>query len=201
MTKKIQAELESALARMLDRMDGYLRECGYHGPPVDMYIAGGIAVNYYCGSRYTEDIDASFSRRLMLPFHELTVDYTRTDGTPSFIYFDTQYNDTFALLHEDYRQDCVVWEGFDNAKRIIQVKVLSPLDLAVSKVARYSSQDREDILLLAEHGLFTVDAFEVRCREAMGFFVGDLRKIETSAFLLARDMRALRETHDDGSAR
>lgn len=191
MAKRIQPELEGALARMLDKMEGYLRECGYHGPPVEMYIAGGIAVNYYCGSRYTEDIDASFSRRLMLPFHELTVNYTRTDGTPSFIYFDTQYNDTFALLHEDYRQDCVAWEGFDDAKRIIQVKVLSPLDLAVSKVARYSAQDQEDILLLARHGLFTADEFEARCREAMDFFVGDLRKVETSVFLLARDMRAI----------
>ena len=27
-----------------------------------MILAGGMAVNYYCGTRYTEDVDAVFSK-------------------------------------------------------------------------------------------------------------------------------------------
>jgi hypothetical protein len=28
-----------------------LRESGYQGEPIAMYLAGGLAVNYYCGTR------------------------------------------------------------------------------------------------------------------------------------------------------
>jgi hypothetical protein len=57
-----------------------------------MYLAGGLAVNNYCGSRYTEDVDASFSHRLLLPYDEMVVDYLRSDYTASMIYLDQNYN-------------------------------------------------------------------------------------------------------------
>jgi hypothetical protein len=44
-------ELVIALREMLDRMDTSLRASGYEGALVYMYLAGGIAVNYYCGTR------------------------------------------------------------------------------------------------------------------------------------------------------
>ena len=68
-------ELTGALAQMLDKIDTYLRDSGYEGPPVRMYLAGGLAVNYYCGSRYTEDVDASFSRRVVVRSEDLVIDY------------------------------------------------------------------------------------------------------------------------------
>jgi len=36
-------ELTAALREMLDRMDASLRAGGYEGPPVIMYLAGGVA--------------------------------------------------------------------------------------------------------------------------------------------------------------
>ena len=94
-------ELAAALREMLDRMDGSLRAGGYAGPAVIMYLAGGVAVNYYCGTRYTEDVDASFSQRFVLP-KDLSVNYRRQDGSEAFIYFDQNYNTSFALLHEQF---------------------------------------------------------------------------------------------------
>lgn len=44
-------ELTEALARFLDRLDAHIRGSGYAGEPIRMYLAGGLAVNYYCGSR------------------------------------------------------------------------------------------------------------------------------------------------------
>jgi hypothetical protein len=51
-------ELSQALSQLLDQMDASIRKGGYDGPRITMYLAGGMAVNFYCGSRYTEDVDA-----------------------------------------------------------------------------------------------------------------------------------------------
>jgi len=47
---------------MLNRLDRHLRDGGYEGASVLMYLAGGMAVHFHCGSRYTDDVDASFPR-------------------------------------------------------------------------------------------------------------------------------------------
>ena len=85
-------ELTRAMSAMLEKLDGFLRAGGCEGEPVKMFLAGGMAMHFHCGARYTEDVDASFSARLLVPAHDLTVDYVREDGTPSALYFDANYN-------------------------------------------------------------------------------------------------------------
>jgi len=170
---KPHPELAAALSTMLDRIDAWLREGGYAGNPVRMFLAGGMAVNYHCGSRYTEDVDASFSARLLLPAREMTVDYVRGDGTQALLYFDANYNDTFALMHPDYRPDALAWEGIGNETRLVHLYVLNPLDLAVSKISRSSSQDIEDIRSLARETNFTAEALRDRALEALDYYVGN----------------------------
>lgn len=158
---------------MLDNLDGVLRSGNYGGDPVRMFLAGGMAMHYHCGVRYTEDVDASFSAKLLLAADELTVDYVREDGTPSALYFDANYNDTFALMHPDYRDNAKEWLGIGNEHRLVHLFVLTPLDLAVSKVSRFSPQDREDILQLASHDLISSRALECQATEALDYYVGD----------------------------
>lgn len=158
---------------MLDRIDAWLREGGYSGNPVQMYLAGGMALNYYCGSRYTEDVDATFSARLLVPSRDLAIDYLRRDGSPSTLYFDANYNDTFALMHPDYRDDSIPWDGIGNEKRLIQLRVLTPVDLAVSKISRSSTQDLEDIRQLASLAVFTTAELMARALEALDYYVGN----------------------------
>src|SRR5689334_9141995 len=74
--------------------------------PVRMYLAGGAAVHYYTGARTTEDVDAVFSTRVLLP-QDLEVYYINAQGEPRLLYFDRQYNDALGLLHEDARQDSI----------------------------------------------------------------------------------------------
>ena len=167
--------LTAALSEMLNRLDRHLRDGGYEGAPVQMYLAGGMAVHFHCGSRYTEDVDASFSKRMLVPVNDLTVDYVREDGSPSALYFDANYNDTFALMHPDYRQDSVEWAGLGGG--LVRLRVLNPLDLAVSKLSRYSEQDREDVLLLARQRYFTADELRGRALAALDYYVGDSRWI------------------------
>jgi hypothetical protein len=44
---------------IVDRIDASIPRT--YAEPVAMFIAGGVAMNYYYGSRYTEEVDASFS--------------------------------------------------------------------------------------------------------------------------------------------
>lgn len=175
---------------MLDKIDGSVRASGYQGKPIRMYLAGGLAVNYYCGSRYTEDVDATFSRRVLLPFKDLVVDYVKSDNTASVIYFDANYNNALCLLHEDYEEDVVEFEGIGNAARAVHLYLLSPVDLAVSKVSRFSEQDRDDILALASFGYFTADELGRRALEALDYYVGDTRTVRTSIAIICDRIRA-----------
>src|SRR5438445_11059577 len=159
-------ELVSALRLIVEKIDGSISQ-QYEGDPIKMFVAGGIAVNYYCGTRYTEDVDASFSKRLLLDFDELNVPYVRKDGKESFLYLDPNYNTSFALIHEDFEVDAIEWTGVGNERRRVHLFVFSSRDLAVSKIARLSDQDREDIRVMATFGLIGEDQIEKRALEAL----------------------------------
>ena len=173
----LHPELTQAMSCMMDKLNDVLLKAEYHGDPIKMYLAGGMAVHYHCGTRYTEDVDASFSHRLLLPYKELVVDYLREDSARSSLYLDPTYNDTFALLHPDHRESCVEWLGIGNEKRLIHLLVFSPLDLAVSKIARFSENDQADILALAQHRYLTTPELQQRATEALDYYVGDTRWI------------------------
>ena len=128
------------------------------------------------------DIDASFSHRIVLP-ENLEVSYRDADGGARLLYFDRQYNDAFALMHENAQEDSVPLslKGIDTA--VLDVRLLSALDLAVSKISRFSSQDREDIAALARHGLIRASALRRRAEEALGGYVGNLDTLRTSIAL------------------
>jgi len=181
-------ELTWAMGQMLDKLDSHLRAGGYEGRPVQMYLAGGMALHYHCGSRYTEDVDASFSARILVSSRNLTVDYLREDGKASSLYFDANYNDTFALMHPDYRDNAIEWIGIGNELRKVQLYVLTPLDLAVSKISRFSPQDREDILLLARSAFFTAEALRGHALEALDCYVGNTRWVRGTLDLLCEEI-------------
>lgn len=182
-------ELHSALSVFMDRLDAELRTSGYAGVPVSMFLAGGLAVNYYCGSRYTGDIDASFSRRLLIPEDKGILEYIKRDGTKSLLYFDRNYNTAFALLHEKHEDDSIAWEGIGNERRLIQLRVLAPVDLAVSKIARFSNQDRRDIIDLATCTGFAYADLEARAHEALGNYIGNKTPLFTTLSLIERDLK------------
>jgi hypothetical protein len=148
-------------------------------------VAGGAALHFYTGTRVTKDIDASLNARVLLP-RDLSVSYRDIDGSPRLLYFDTQYNDTLALMHPDAAEDALplTLEGVDGTR--LEVRLLSPVDLAVSKLSRYSSQDRADILELAKMGLITASALRKRAGDALPDYVGNLDPVRTSIELACR---------------
>lgn len=164
---------ETALARGLREIFARLEERLALEQPINVYLAGGMAVHLYTAERVTTDVDAEFSARIFLP-RDLVVEAELENGEPAAIYFDTNYNSSFALMHEDYTQDAV---PVDLGLSKLRVHLLSPVDLAVSKIARLADNDKEDIAALVRLGLTSSAEIEKRANEALAGFVGGLQML------------------------
>lgn len=142
-------------------------------------------MHLYAGERVSEDIDAVFSRRVALP-EDLEVAYLDADGSARLLYFDRQYNDTLGLMHENAHKDSVplVLDGMD--RRVIDVRLLAPMDLAVSKIGRLSDTDRDDIALLVRRGLVDPGKLRKRAEEAAAGYVGDTQRLRNSIDIACR---------------
>jgi hypothetical protein len=139
------------------------------------YLAGGLAVRCYAGTRTTGDIDMFFTggRVLMPPNSAVLVS---ADGTDYSLVFDHRYTPDFGLLHPDYADRAVdlpapEGDGFP-------MSVLHPVDLAITKVARFQDHDRADIAALARLDAFDAEALARLGAQALGFAVGDLSFVQ-----------------------
>lgn len=181
-------ELAKGLAELIKELEKRtdLRE------PITMLIAGGMAIHLYTAARVTTDVDAEFSKRILLP-NDLIVE-TR-DG--QMLYLDSNYNSTFALMHEDYQQDAVpVPIGTD----LVNVYVLSPIDLVVSKIARLNGPDKTDIAAIISMFHISVEEIQKRTEEALSGYVGNidyLRMNLNEVLGLARELSAERDEEPD----
>jgi hypothetical protein len=185
-------EYIAAFRELVNRIEGSLAGLPKRALPIRMYVAGGAALHMYTGERVSRDIDATFSHRIALP-ENLEVAYRDADGAARLLYFDRQYNDMLGLLHEDAQDDSVplAIEGIDPG--ILEVRLLCALDLAVSKLGRFSSQDRDDIAALARHKLISSSKLRRRAAEALVGYVGDTTRVQGSIGLAVRivaDMEA-----------
>jgi uncharacterized nucleotidyltransferase DUF6036 len=178
-------EYVAAFCQLVNRIGGSLAGLPKRALPICMYVAGGAALHMYTGERVSRDVDATFSHRIALP-ENLEVAYRDADGAARLLYFDRQYNDMFSLLHEDARDDSVplAIEGIDPG--ILEVRLFSALDLAVSKLGRFSSQDRDDIAALARHKLIYSSKLRQRAEEALVGYVGDTTRVQGSIDLAVR---------------
>lgn len=169
-------EYVSAFIEIAARITASLEELPKKALPIRMYVAGGAALHFYTGERVTQDIDATFSRRIALP-EKLDVSYRDADGAARLLYFDRQYNDTLALIHDDAYDDAAPLELPGLRPAVLDVRLLTPTDLAVSKIGRLSGQDREDIAALARRGLVHAESLRKRAEEAVAGFVGDTVRV------------------------
>jgi hypothetical protein len=189
--RPIQDEYRKAFAEVVSRVQHALKGSQPDVFPIRMYIAGGAALHLLTGARASEDVDATFSKRVLLN-EDIEVSYRDPDGRARLMYLDRNYNDTLGLLHEDAYADSrpIDVPGVD--KKLIDVRVLSPVDLAVNKLARFTDQDREDIQLLARKGLIDPAALRKRAQEALAGYVGDVAPVRSSIDVACRLIDAVR---------
>lgn len=193
-SRAARPEYVAAFTELVQRIAAALRELPKRSLPVKMYVAGGAAMHFYTGERMSNDVDAAFSKRIALP-SDLEVAYQDPDGAARLLYFDRQYNDTFALMHEDAHDDSIplALKRIDAA--VLDLRLLAPLDLAVSKISRFSSQDRDDITALAKHRLIKAAALRRRSQQAMENYVGNLDALKSSIELAFRIVEDSEQRH------
>jgi len=133
--------------------------------PINMVIAGGMAIHLYTAARVTTDVDAEFSKRILLP-----ADLIVETKNGELLYLDPNYNSSFALMHDDYLQDAV---PVPIGTEFVHVFVLNPLDLIISKIARYSGPDAQDIAEIISRFRISADEIQRRAEEALGGYVGN----------------------------
>jgi hypothetical protein len=180
---KADPEYWKAFAQLMARIEAALGD--YSGPPVPVYVAGGAASHIYTGARFSHDIDAAIGRRLLLP-RNLEVMYRDADDSLRTLYFDRQYNDTLGLMHQDAQRDSVPIDVPGVDPKRLQVRVLAPVDLAVSKVPRFADPDREDIAALARAGLLTAGDLRQRAKDALAGYIGRVSDLRISLDLACR---------------
>lgn len=168
--------------------------------PVIMYVAGGAAVQFYTGARVSLDVDAAFSSRVLLP-EDLDMSFRGPDGKARMLYFDRQYNETLGLLHDQAHADSrpLKIEGLNRS--VLEVRLLSPVDIAVSKIARLEDHDKADIRSLAAEGLITEKALRQRATEALAGCVGDDARVRDSIDIACGIVRAAARTSKRRSKR
>lgn len=182
---RARPEYVAAFREIANRIASSLKGLPRGVLPIRMYVAGGAALHLYTGERVSRDVDATFSQRIALP-ENLEVAYQDADGAARLLYFDRQYSDTFGLLHEDAYEDSVplILEGSDS--RVLEIRLLSTLDLAVSKLGRFSGQDRDDIATLARHRLIDSAELRQRAETALRAYVGDTARVRGAIQSAAR---------------
>lgn len=181
----------AAFAQVVAKIASRLKDVNPRLLPIRLYVAGGAALYLHTGNRVSADIDGVFSHRVVID-DDLEAAYKDADGRARVLYLDRSYNDTLGLMHEDAHADAEKLALSGNDGKVVEVRVLTPLDLAVSKLSRYSGQDREDIELLAREKLIDAKSLRKRAGEALGGYVGDVAVVRNSIDLACNLIDAAR---------
>ncbi|MBD8597822.1 DUF6036 family nucleotidyltransferase [Pseudomonas sp. CFBP 8772] len=175
---------------------------------VKLIIFGGVAVNLYTSHRVSVDVDAEvyyFDNALPLSKDELIASLGATPeefidpstGRTLALNYDLTFNTTLGPLHEDYLERAIRLGDFGESSPI-HVMIAAPVDLAISKLARATEQDIEDIEKLLRRGLMSAADLNRLALQAIDVYVGNK---EPPSSILRNIIADYLETNDDDEAR
>ena len=136
--------------------------------PVNVFIAGGVAVSFYDNERKTKDLDVEFSKKILFAGE---IEVFSPSGELE-LFLDTNYSSAFSFLHENYLEDSIHVEPLVNLKWLIPF-VLSPEDLVMSKLSRFAENDQHDIANLIMGGWVDSSVLIQKCQEAIAYYIGN----------------------------
>lgn len=134
---------------------------------VSVLITGGAAVHYHTDHRTSPCLDVEFSRRIIVP-QNLSVFYFN-NGVERELALQQAGNNFCNLVHADHFNDAPFIKKLNGS---LDIHVLSPIDLIVSKTMRLNDKDVEDITYLAK--LIDIAVLKTRIQEARSEIIGDL---------------------------
>ncbi|WP_428737668.1 DUF6036 family nucleotidyltransferase [Sulfurimonas sp.] len=131
---------EEALLEILSRIADKIPE-GHKEYPVKAYIAGGVAVYLYTQARVSDDIDMHIYNKIEDFPQDLYITWN-DNGEERKLAYDYTYHEGFGLKHEDFDKRLNHYKTIDNK---FEIYLLHPLDLIISKIARFEENDEADI--------------------------------------------------------
>lgn len=170
----IETPLGAAVCKLFSRILPLLKGA----PPgtVKVYIFGGCAVHLLTHYRGSNDIDAEVEAANLVRAQDLLAVFSMPEeyedqGWWREVYLDYRYNNALGPLHEDYRERAIPIHGFSEICPL-HVFVTAGVDVAISKLGRFSDQDHRDIQKLIESGRVDVKQFIELATEAIDYAVG-----------------------------
>ena len=140
---------------------------------VKAFIFGGCAFHIHTNARGSNDIDAEVQAISYLKKEEIylflenhDIEYMDENGLETNLEFDRGFNTSLASIDPDYDERLIPLRS----DRIVEVYLVSGLDLAVSKLARLSDRDIEDIKELFIKNKFTLEQFEKSSNNAKAYY-------------------------------
>lgn len=167
-----QTNFSQAIFKMFEDLDSYL-ERSYDDLPdeaVKVYLFGGCAIHLHIGSRASNDIDAELQIIPELkPLDNLesaikAVSFDDEEGDYCMLDFDGNFNPTIAPVHPDYKDRSS--RLYTTKSKLVSLYLVSAVDIAISKLGRFESVDREDIVNLFQNNMFTIEDFIETAEEA-----------------------------------
>ncbi|MEG0344796.1 MAG: DUF6036 family nucleotidyltransferase [Acinetobacter sp.] len=167
--------ISKAILKLFQELENYISKNHKNLPhgAVKAFIFGGCAFHIHTNARGSNDIDAeiqaiSYLKKediyLFLENHDM--EYMDENGLETNLEFDSGFNTSLASIDPDYDERLIPL----TRNSIVEVYLVSGLDLAVSKLARLSDRDIEDIKELYLKGKFSLEAFEKSANNAEMYY-------------------------------
>ncbi|MEX5440443.1 DUF6036 family nucleotidyltransferase [Acinetobacter indicus] len=144
-----------------------------HGA-VKAFIFGGCAFHIHTNARGSNDIDAEIQSISQLKKEDIflflennDIEYLDHNNLETNLEFDSGFNTSLASIDSDYRERVIPL----TAESIVEVYLVSGVDLAVSKLARLSDRDIEDIQALYARNKFSLEQFKEIANNAKDYYV------------------------------
>jgi hypothetical protein len=167
-----QTAFSQAIFKMFDNLDFWLAK-NYADLPnnsLTVYIFGGCALHLHTGVRTSNDVDAELKSIPQLkPIHTLekviqSVDFDDEQGFPRSLDWDGAFQPSIAPIDPLYEDRATLIHTTQSG--LIFIYLVSAVDIAVSKLGRLESVDRDDIQALYREGLFSKQEFLDTAEEA-----------------------------------
>lgn len=186
----LQTPLALAVLNLFDRALPVLE--GRQPGAVKIYVFGGCALHILTNARGSADVDAEVIASEHLLREEIRAvfsapeDYEQ-DGLDLSVVFDQQFNNSLCPLHEDYEDRAIPIPGSDGSP--MQVFIAHPIDLAISKLGRFTDRDHEDIHQLIQQGKLDLEEFDRLAREAIDYYPCDKGTVTSCLRLILDEAR------------
>ncbi|MEO1673719.1 MAG: DUF6036 family nucleotidyltransferase [Cyanobacteria bacterium J06631_2] len=181
-----ETAFSQAIFQMFENLDTYLEKNHDDLPQeaVKVYLFGGCAIHLHIGNRASNDVDAELEPiQKLKPLATLenaikAVGFDDEDGDYCMLDFDGNFNPTIVPIHPDYKQRSSLLHT--TKSKLVSLYLVSAVDIAVSKLGRFESVDREDIINLFQNNMFTIEDFRETAEEAKKYCGVATDKLEFS---------------------